>query len=130
LAVGGGIALAARAGRTGAAWPWRLGAVVAGLAGTVLVWMVLASDHQDTAGNFTLLLLHPFWWLLLVPLAARWRDRLRLTLTVCVLIGTLVLAWPGLVQDRPALLGLLVPILLAVLWSSGRSPARPSLKPS
>lgn len=130
LMIGGLIVLAARRGGAVAAWSWRLGAAGAGLAGAVLLWMALATDHRDTAGNVMLLLLHPLWLLLLVPLSLRWRRWLRLALLVAGLIGALVLAWPGLLQDRPALLGLVVPILAAVLVSAGPAASRPALKPS
>ncbi|NDY94583.1 DUF4105 domain-containing protein [Wenzhouxiangella limi] len=120
--VGGGlIVLATRRGGAAGAWVWRLGAAGAGLAGSVLLLMALATDHHDTGGNAALLLLHPLWWLLLVPRVARWKRWLKLGLLLSMLAGALVLAWPGLLQDRPALLGLLLPILAAILWSAGRS---------
>jgi hypothetical protein len=130
LGIGGAIVLATRAGESTARWTVRLGAGLAGLAGAVLVWMVVATDHQDAAGNLSLLLLHPFWWLLLVPAPARWRAGLRLVLLVCLALGAMVLAWPGLLQDRPALVGLLLPGLLAILWAAGRRTAAVPLKPS
>lgn len=130
LAVGGIILLATARGKRTAAFAWRLGAAGAGLAGAVLLVMILATGHEDAGGNVTLLLLHPLWWLLLLPFSPRWRDRIRLALLILVVLGAWVLAWPGLVQDRPALLALLLPILFAVLWSSGRGAVRPSLNPS
>lgn len=124
LGAGGLIMLALWRGGRLSALAWRTGALVAGLAGSILLVMKLASDHHDTAGNLTLLLLHPLWWLLLLPLSGPWRLRLAAVILAALLIGALILAWPGLVQDRPALLALLLPILGATLWG-GAGPSAP-----
>lgn len=100
--------------------PWRLGVFLAGLAGSLLLLMWLVSGHGDTANNLTVLLLNPLWWLLFTRLTARARNLLLLVLGSGLLVGTVVLAWPGLVQDRADLLGLLLPPLLAVLLVSAR----------
>lgn len=133
LAVGlisaGLILLSARHGRRRwALLPWRLGVFVAGLAGSALLLMWVASGHQDTWRNWMLLVLHPGWWLLYLRLPASAATALRVVLLGALSLGTLILAWPGLVQDRPDQLALVVPPLLVILvlaWRDVRT-LRPS----
>ncbi len=120
LALGGLLAglIMVPAWRGGTGWsllPWHLGVLAAGLAGSLILLMWLGSGHDDTARNWMLLLLHPLWWLL-------WWSRLRPlqrpfygALFSGLLIGSLLLAWPGLVQDRVDQLALIAPPLLALL---------------
>ncbi len=95
--------------------PWRLGVGLAGAAGAIVLGMWVFTGHRDTWQNLTLLLLHPLWWLLLAPLSG-WPGRAVVAgLAGGLAIGSLILAWPGLLQDRLDLLALLLPPLLAVL---------------
>lgn len=101
--------------------PWRLGVLLAGLAGSLILLMWFGSGHADTANNLALLLLNPLWWLLLLdvrrPTAVRSSAMIAVicVLAIGLLSGGLVLAWPGLIQDRPDQLALLLPPLLAIL---------------
>jgi hypothetical protein len=99
---------------------WRMAALLAGLVGLILLLMMLATDHEDTHWNLIALLLHPMWWLLLLPLSDRWRVILSISLLLAMVVGGLLLAWPGLIQDRPVLMVLLMPILGATLWGHWR----------
>jgi len=109
---------------------WRVGALLAGLSGSLLLLMMLATDHRDTHWNLACLLLNPFWLLLLAPLPAHWGRVLRYLLLLATLLGAIVLAWPGLIQDRPGLVVLLLPLLGATLWGSWREASGRWLKPS
>lgn len=113
--------------RRGSWLPWHLGVFAAGLAGSLLLLMWLASGHHDTRNNWMVLLLHPLWWLLWCRLSGLlWRCLLALLLTG-VLAGSLILAWPGLIQDRLDPLMLVLPPLLALLGAGwlGRRPNPP-----
>lgn len=119
LAVGLLAALVIVAGAwRGGTWgllPWRLGVGLAGAAGAIVLGMWVFTGHRDTWQNLTLLLLHPLWWLLLAPLSG-WPGRAVVAgLSGGLAIGSLILAWPGLLQDRLDLLALLLPPLMAVL---------------
>ena len=107
------------------AWlPWHLGVLSAGAAGMLLWLMGLASGHHDTWNNWMLLLLHPLWWLLWWPLTQRHRRRVLAPLLGLACLGSLILGWPGLLQDRLDQLLLVLPPLLALAWVAWRAPAR------
>lgn len=97
-------------------WPWHLGVFTAGLAGAVLLLMWLGTGHGDLANNWMLLLLHPLWWLLWWKMAKRWRSWFIFALLAALLLGSMILAWPGLIQDRIGQLALVVPPLLALIY--------------
>ena len=114
---------------SGLRWPgvWTslfrvLGILAAGLAGTAVFVMWFGSGHEFTWGNATALLLHPFWWLLLLPVAAGLKRKLLVALAVGVLAGTIWLAIP-LGQWRPDQLLLVVPVLAALLLVSWKKPS-------
>ncbi len=104
-----------------ATWAWRSGVLIIGLLGAVLLAMMVFSGHHDTRWNVLLLLLHPMWWFLLLPMAPRPRRMLAFCLGFSALIGTVILAWPALLQDRPGVLFAVVPVLLATLWGVFRT---------
>jgi hypothetical protein len=114
-----------RRGETTAQWTWRAGALIAGAIGTVLLIMMIFSGHHDTRWNLLALLLHPFWWLLLVPMRAQVKRTVIQCLGMAAVAGSIILAWPGLLQDRPALGIIVLPALLATMWGARQS-AQPS----
>lgn len=102
---------------------WHVGVLLAGLAGLVLALMWLGTGHRDTWHNWMLLVLNPAWWLLWRTWAAPWRMVVMTGLLAALGLGTLILAVPGLIQDRPDQLALVLPPLLAILtlaWRDGR----------
>ncbi|TVS09972.1 MAG: DUF4105 domain-containing protein [Wenzhouxiangella sp.] len=109
------IVVAAWRGGTWGLLPWRLAVALAGAAGMIVLGMWIFTGHRDTWQNLSLLLLHPLWWLLLVPWSGRVGRTLVAGLAAALAVGSLILAWPGLLQDRADLLALLLPPLLAVL---------------
>ena len=109
---------------TGLRWPgiWTgifrvLGILAAGMAGTAVFVMWFGSGHEFTWRNAMGLLLHPFWWLLLLPLPAGLKRKLLAALAVGVLVGTVWLAVP-LGQWRLDQLLLVVPVLTSLLLVS------------
>ncbi|MGY6555914.1 MAG: lipoprotein N-acyltransferase Lnb domain-containing protein [Wenzhouxiangella sp.] len=107
--------------------PWQLGVFAAGLAGSAMLLMWVASGHQDTWRNWMLLVLHPGWWLLFLHWPASWGRALRRVLWGALGLGALILSWPGWLQDRPDQLALVLPPLLAILlvsWPDLRSRVR------
>ena len=109
--------------------PWHTGVLLAGTAGSLLLLMWLATGHHDTWNNWMVLLLNPFWWLLWRQWRKPFHAVLLLGLLAPMLLGALILAWPGLIQDRADQLALVLPPLLAILvvaWRDGRGadPAR------
>jgi len=95
--------------------PWHIGVLLAGAAGSLLLLMWLVTGHEDTWNNWMVLLLNPFWWLLW----RQWRKPFRVVLffglLAASLLGALILAWPGLIQDWADQLALVLPPLLAIL---------------
>ena len=122
LAAAAGLLWAGRRDQGWARWPGRVLIFAAGLAGALLLLMWFGSGHPDTAANLLVLLLNPLWWLLLLPLGVRWRRLVLLVLAGGLLVGSVILAWPGLWQDRPDQLALLLPPLLVLLLQAGRPP--------
>ena len=114
-----------RRGGSTAQWAWRAGALIAGAIGTVLLTMMLFSGHHDTRWNLLILLLHPFWWLLLVPIRAEVKRTVILCLGAAAVVGSIILAWPGLLQDRPGVVITVLPVLVATMWGARRA-AQPS----
>jgi len=115
-----------RRGGVLAEWSWRFGALTAGFVGAVLLAMMTLSGHHDTRWNLLVLLLHPLWWLLLVPRMRQRRRVLAIWIGVAAASGSLILAWPGLLQDRLDLLLVVVPVLLVTLWGASRTASQPS----
>jgi len=81
-------------------WLVRLGLLAAGLAGLAIAAMGLFSGHEVTRYNATLLLLNPAWLLFLIALPRPVYQGLWWLLGGLVLLGTVVLSWPGVWQDR------------------------------
>ncbi len=98
-------------------WPWHIGVLLAGAAGSLMLVMWLGTGHQDTWHNWMLLVLNPAWWLLW---RRSWRAKVSIGLCATLALGTLILAWPGLIQDRPDQLALVLPPLLALLATARR----------
>ncbi len=90
-------------------------ALASGAAGSVLLFLWLATSHEAAWANAFLLLLNPLWWLLLVPLSARVTQALVGVLGALMAAGAIILAWPESYQFRPAPLLWLVPAGLAAL---------------
>lgn len=121
-------------------WPLKAFALVNALAGTGLLLLWVASEHDAIWRNAVLLLLNPLWVLLLLPGSpsgksglsrahgrtgtwfpgrapgtARLGQWLLPALGLLTLAGALVLSWPEGYQYRPAPLLWLVPANLAAL---------------
>jgi hypothetical protein len=109
-----------------ATWTWQSGALLAGTVGLVLLIMMLLSGHHDSRWNVFLLLLHPLWWLLLVARTARLQRMLAFCFGAAAATGSLILVWPGLIQDRPGLVVVVMPVLLVTLWGVSRQVHQPS----
>jgi hypothetical protein len=98
--------------------------LVAGLLGTVLVFLRLGTHHTSTYGNLNLLQYNPLWLLvaLLLPFATRKTVWGRAAQAMAGIAGALtVLAMviaciPGLRQDSLAVLLLAAPANLAAAW--------------
>lgn len=129
--VGAGLILLA-AWRGSGRWrrvPWHIGVLLAGLAGSALLLMWMASGHQDTWRNWMMLVLHPGWWLLWWRLPGSWAKGLMILLLSALILGALILAWPGWIQDRPDQLVLVLPPLLAILLVAWLDRWRPLIEP-
>jgi hypothetical protein len=99
--------------------PWRIGLLVVGAAGLVVLWMWLVSGHEATWRNIMVLLLNPLWWLFLLPGLPRLKRFVWWLLLPGVVIGTLLMAWPQGPQYRFDQLLWLTPLaaaLLLVAW--------------
>lgn len=94
-----------------------LGLIGAGLAGCAIFLMWFGSGHESTWRNAMALLLHPFWFALLLPLSPGLKRGLLIALGAGLLAGMIWLAIP-LGQWRPDQLLLVVPVLAALLLVS------------
>ncbi|WP_376695331.1 lipoprotein N-acyltransferase Lnb domain-containing protein [Wenzhouxiangella sp. EGI_FJ10305] len=96
--------------------PWRVAALATGLAGVVVLVMWFASGHEVIDGNRAVLMLNPFWLLMLLPLPRHAGTALWWLLAAAAAAGAVVLAWPGSPQYRPQLVFGLAPLLATMLW--------------
>lgn len=118
--------LASTTGKGGAAprrWTSRLLATVLGLLGLAPVVMWLFTGHEATHNNLMVLLLNPLWLLLWRRPEAAGQRAIVLLLAALSVLGALILAIPGVIQDRPDQVLLLLPASLTLLWLNGRSNA-------
>jgi hypothetical protein len=100
--------------------PWRLVLVLVGLAGFAVLGMWLASGHDATWRNWMALLLNPLWWLFFLPGLVRVQRAVWWLLLVSVLLGSVLMAWPGGPQFRFDQLLWVTPTCLALLWVAHR----------
>lgn len=123
LVLAGVVVTAARSDGFWPLLPWRLGLVLAGLAGCALALMWVASGHEATWRNAMLLLLHPLWLLFLLPGLAQLKRIAWWAVAASAVLGIAVLASPGWLQYRPDQLLLVVPLVLSLLWVERRRSA-------
>ncbi|MGY6587168.1 MAG: lipoprotein N-acyltransferase Lnb domain-containing protein [Wenzhouxiangella sp.] len=103
-------------------WPSRLTATVLGLLGLAPVGMWLFTGHEATHNNLMVLILNPLWLLLWRRPDAVGQAAIRYLLAGLTLIGALLLAIPGLFQDRLDQVLLLLPVAIVLLWLNQRLP--------
>ncbi len=94
--------------------PWRLGLLAAGIAGTLVLLMWLASGHEATWRNGMVLLLNPLWLIFLAPGMMRGKRASMYLLLASLVAGSIVLIWPT-GQYRLDQVFLVVPMLGALL---------------
>ncbi len=104
-------------------WPSRLAATVLGLLGLAPVGMWLFTGHEATHNNLMVLILNPLWLLLWRRPDAVGQAAIRYLLAVLTLAGAVILFLPGLIQDRPDQMLLLLPVALMLLMVDRRQAA-------
>jgi hypothetical protein len=109
--------------------PWRTAVVAVGLSGGLIALMGLATRHDSIDGNLAVLLLNPFWLVMLLPLPAWARRVLLWLLAAAAAAGVVLLVWPGGPQFRPQVVAGLLPVLAALFWVAfSRPPQSVSLR--
>jgi len=93
---------------------WKLGLASAGIAGSLVLLMWLASGHEATWRNGMVLLLHPLWLVLLLPGLARVKAASWYLLLAGLVAGVILLVWPA-GQYRLDQVLLVAPVLVALL---------------
>lgn len=96
--------------------PWRVSALITGMGGVVVLLMWFATGHEVVDGNWVVLMLNPFWLLMLLPLPRPAAIGVWWLLAAAAAAGAVLLAWPGSLQYRPEIVLGLVPLLAVLLW--------------
>lgn len=114
----------------GGVFPWLVGgwSVLAGTLGIVLVGLWAFTDHATSYWNENILQFSPLLLVLavLIPGAVRGRETLRLAAWLAALIAALSLAgfmaqvFPALSQSNGEIIGLALPVNLAIAYSLAR----------
>ena len=110
-------------GATQRRWPSRLIAALLGVLGLAPMIMWLFTGHEATHNNLMILLLNPFWLLLWRSPSAPFQAVVLMVLASFSAVAAIVLSLPGLIQDRPDQVLLLLPVIAALLllhWTERR----------
>jgi hypothetical protein len=102
-------------------WPWFVGVLTVSLAGLIIGAMWLLTGHEFTWRNLMILVLNPLWLVFLIPALATLRPVVWWLLTIALVLGALIMAWPGGPQYRLDQLLWFVPLCVALLMVAARN---------